>query len=76
MSRTREVQIRQDQKKARQVKSKVKIMLIISDIKGIVGFEAFTAVTMKNAIFLDVAPRGFSLRIRSGRPNSQFCVLL
>jgi hypothetical protein len=26
------------------------------DIKSFVGFEVFTAVTMKNAVFWDVAP--------------------
>jgi hypothetical protein len=32
----------------------------------IVGFDVFTAVTMKNAVLLDVAPNGFIINRRFG----------
>jgi hypothetical protein len=35
----------------------------VMDLRVYVGFEVFTAVTMKNGVFCDVTPCGFNLSV-------------
>jgi hypothetical protein len=48
------------------VSAKIVELLILKTCGMFVGFEVFTAVTMRNAVFCDVAPCGFIIDRRFG----------